>query len=445
MDIVKVQKDLEAYLCSNNRVRLVLINTNTSRYQMIDCYEDNFLSEGNFRDYVITLAERIPKNVKENFVINMSLKNVKSKITDSSDAYSFSYKMEEPFKSDRYEMVTFWNYKEDLIGAVFSDITKQMKEQKKLHFQCNNFKKKMEFLAKSLTLFFCEIDLETHVCDMWSKKSWFKDFISYEEQVTWILNNFILPEERAMYQEQLALENIIKKTRNGSYEFICKGSYQFCNYILKIVFSTVKEENTGNEKLYIYAEDISKLKEQEDKNQQLLEISKQLLDISQNDGLTGLYNRAAAEKEIKDYFQEEVEESIGALILIDVDHFKFFNDEYGHIVGDKVLKHVALSLRNAFRSKDILCRWGGDEFMILMKGCTGEKVIQSRIERLRMFMGTFSEQEMNLKVSLSIGAAVAHKKESFDELFERTDELLYQVKRNGRDRFLIDAEDKIDV
>lgn len=60
-------------------------------------------------------------------------------------------------------------------------------------------------------------------------------------------------------------------------------------------------------------------------------------------------------------------------------------------------------------------------------------------------MGTFSEQEMNLKVSLSIGAAVAHKKESFDGLFERTDELLYQVKRNGRDSFLIDAEDKIDV
>lgn len=437
MDISNIQKDIESHVYKINHIKVALINLSTVRYQMIDYGKNNLITEGNFRDYVITLAEQLPKNERKNLVIKMSLDNIKKNLDTSLIQYSLHYKLNTTEEEKQNKMVSFSYYDQNHILGIFSDTSMAILKETIIPKQSDNYKAKMKFLAKNLTFFFCEIDISTHICTTYCKKPWMENYPTYEKQIEWILDNFVKPEQRKQYEKDLTLENVLKNVRNNRFEITCNGSYNFSSYIIKMVFCVDKNDITEKEVLYFYAEDISEIKAQEDKNRQLLEISQQLLDLSQNDGLTGLYNKTAAEREIRNCFSYNTQSPTGALILLDVDNFKYVNDEYGHIVGDKVLKHVATSLTNSFRSMDILCRWGGDEFMVMMKGVTSMKIIESRLERLRMFMKSLEEKNLSLKVTLSIGATMIRENEDFDELFRRADERLYQVKKNGRNSFLI--------
>lgn len=440
MDIAGVRMNLEAHINKDKRVRFALIDINTQSLQMFDLSLDKIIYEGNFRDYVITLAEQVKMEKRKDFVIGMSLEHVRRNLLEFTGEYTIYYELENTGAERRCEMASFWHFDKTHLAAVFADAEKLLQEKRAADRNCSSFKAKMEFLAKSLTLFFCEADIETHACRMLGEKSWMKEFESFEEQMNWILVNFIKVEDRQRYQKIFALENILEnvKIHSGTHELVLNGVYMHSDYIVKLVFHIVKEDDSETEKLYFYGEDISEIRAQEDKNRQLLEISRQLLEISQNDGLTGLYNKTAAEKAIRNYTFYNTKNSSNVLIMIDVDNFKYFNDKFGHMAGDEVLKHVAASLKNAFRSDDIVCRWGGDEFMVMMKGITSARVVRSRLERLRLFMKDLEEEEMHLNVTLSIGAAIMRQGESFDELFQRTDELLYQVKRDGRNDFRIE-------
>lgn len=438
MDLSNIQKDIESHVCKTNYIKVALINLNTVRYQMIDYRKNNLITEGNFRDYVVTLAAQLAKHERKNLVMKMSLDNIKKNLDTSPISYSILYTLNTKEEEKRDERVSFSYYDENYVIGIFSDTSIAISKESLMPNESNNYKAQMEFLARNLTFFFCEIDISTRICNTYCKKPWMKVYPTYEKQIEWILENFVKSEHRRQYQEDLILENVLRNARNNRFEIICNGSYKFSSYIIRMVFCIDRNKNTGKEVLYFYAEDISEIKAQEDKNRQLLEISQQLLDLSQNDGLTGLYNKTAAEREIRNCFSFSNDSPAGALILLDVDNFKDVNDEYGHIVGDQVLKHVAASLTNSFRSMDILCRWGGDEFMVMMKGVTSIKIIESRLERLRMFMKSLEEQTLSLNVTLSIGATMIRENENFDELFRRADERLYEVKKNGRDSFLID-------
>lgn len=440
MDLVEVRDKLEAYIYQDKRVRLALIDVDTEAFQMLDLSQDKIIHEGNFRDYVIALAEQVKMEGRKEFVMGMSLEHIQRSLLECSGEYSIYYELGNARSGRSCERAGFWRFDEAHLAAVFTDAEKSLSEREAIAKRCDSLYTKMKFLAKYLTLFFCEADIETHACRMLGEKSWMQEFTSFEEQMDWILDNFVKPEDRQRYQKLFELENVVNnaKIHRDTYELILNGAYKQSDYIVKLVFHIMKVDGAEAEKLYFYGEDISEIKAQEDKNKQLLEISRQLLEISQNDGLTGLYNKTAAEKAVRNCTYQNLKNAVNVLIMIDVDHFKYFNDEYGHMAGDEVLKHVAESLKNAFRSDDIVCRWGGDEFMVLMKSVTSIRAVKSRLERLRLFMKALEEQEPSFKVTLSIGAAVMHQGESFDELFQRTDELLYQVKKGGRDAFCIE-------
>lgn len=146
-----------------------------------------------------------------------------------------------------------------------------------------------------------------------------------------------------------------------------------------------------------------------------------------HDALTGLFNRGAY-----DLMMESADTKHMALILIDVDYFKTVNDTYGHAVGDKVLKRVADLMRTSFRSVDILCRIGGDEFVVVMT-----RVNSSMKQLVMNKMGHMNEILQHPKddlppVSLSVGVAFSDRENPKGDLFHDADSALYRVKKAGR-------------
>ncbi|MFZ6864246.1 sensor domain-containing diguanylate cyclase [Undibacterium sp. Ji67W] len=124
-------------------------------------------------------------------------------------------------------------------------------------------------------------------------------------------------------------------------------------------------------------------------------------------------------------------------VLLDIDLFKKINDKQGHQVGDHVLKEIAAISKRSLRESDVLCRWGGEEFLILLKNCTLEKAT-SIAENLRAtianndFSRTTDLTRTRLSITVSMGVAECRDSETEDSVFERADQALVQAKENGR-------------
>ena len=146
-----------------------------------------------------------------------------------------------------------------------------------------------------------------------------------------------------------------------------------------------------------------------------------------HDALTGLFNRGAY-----DLLMESADTEHMALLLIDVDYFKSVNDTYGHAVGDKVLKRVAEILRHSFRSVDILCRIGGDEFAVVMTR-VNSSMKQLVINKIKDANDLLQHPKDDLPpVSLSVGVAFSDRENPQGDIFKDADTALYRVKEAGR-------------
>jgi diguanylate cyclase (GGDEF)-like protein len=167
-----------------------------------------------------------------------------------------------------------------------------------------------------------------------------------------------------------------------------------------------------------------------------LRYRQQLVRLASLDGLTGLANRRrTAELATKALTLAGENDTPLAIALIDMDHFKIINDLCGHATGDFVLKGFARVGRESIRADDVLGRWGGEEFLLIMSGATLE-VALATLERLRTL--TFGihlpPSGAGLRVSLSAGVAVYDRSvRSLDELIARADAALYVAKNEGRD------------
>lgn len=159
---------------------------------------------------------------------------------------------------------------------------------------------------------------------------------------------------------------------------------------------------------------------------------------AEHDALTGLYNRGAYEQLLASH---QADGNI-ALLWVDVDCFKNFNDQYGHDTGDKVLQKVAQTLRRGFRASDYVCRTGGDEFAVIMVNITNRQqtVVLRRAQAVQNELRT-SKDELP-PVTLSIGAAFSEQCGPEDSLFKMADQALYRVKEAGRDGCAFYGEEK---
>ncbi len=146
------------------------------------------------------------------------------------------------------------------------------------------------------------------------------------------------------------------------------------------------------------------------------------------DFLTGLWNRRYVEKQL-----EEIDLTGAYIILTDIDYFKSVNDKYGHLCGDYILKEVSQVLKNAFRNDDLVCRWGGEEFLIYLKNVKNLNV-KDKLERIRKTVEetTYEYNEHAFKVTLTFGFVHIVEDLSMDENIEKADAALYYGKNKGR-------------
>lgn len=159
--------------------------------------------------------------------------------------------------------------------------------------------------------------------------------------------------------------------------------------------------------------------------------------MATTDSLTGLFNRQRFETElsqalahIKRYRRDT------SLIMFDLDHFKTINDNYGHNVGDEVLVELAKRSKSIVRESDILARWGGEEFIIILPETDAETAAEVA-ERLRQYMETEPYSQVG-KVTISLGVTAILSTDTKDSLLKRLDTALYEAKRFGRNRVVAD-------
>ena len=167
-------------------------------------------------------------------------------------------------------------------------------------------------------------------------------------------------------------------------------------------------------------------------------IEQELERQASRDHLTGAYNRRAFDAALRQaMLQAEQAGQPLALLLLDIDHFKAVNDRHGHDLGDRVLQSMARRLGNSLRSSDLLARWGGEEFAILLPG-TPLSGAQVFAERLRSRVAERPLQ--GLSITVSIGISGFRPGEGSDALLGRADSALYRAKRGGRDSVVIAGE-----
>lgn len=162
-------------------------------------------------------------------------------------------------------------------------------------------------------------------------------------------------------------------------------------------------------------------------------LQKSILSLIGTDSLTGLYNRRSCnemlEKAIAEYKKEGKE---FAVVIGDIDGFKWFNDTYGHLAGDQVLKRVSKVMQEYIQGKGSVFRWGGEEFLIIYKGENPLDEMEELLEKIRNCKIEYKEQTM--QVTMTWGISRYRQNDTIESVLKRADERLYYGKANGKNQ-----------
>lgn len=206
------------------------------------------------------------------------------------------------------------------------------------------------------------------------------------------------------------------KLQNGDYTWF-KGSETYLRYkdgqIYKIVGRIVKIHE-------------QRLKE--------IDLEKE----SKKDRFTGVYNKATFEALASEHFEYNISKYNNALIIIDIDNLKHINDSMGHLVGDETIRMIARVIKDLFSGNDIVGRIGGDEFAVLIKEMTSQKVIELKLDSLLRSIAQIGE-EINCThgMGASIGVAISPRDgNDYKTLYKNADNALYIAKKLGKNRYI---------
>ncbi len=169
--------------------------------------------------------------------------------------------------------------------------------------------------------------------------------------------------------------------------------------------------------------------------QELAQSKQKLERLAVTDALSGLYNRH--------YFSQVSEEflllskrnkSVMSIVILDIDHFKKINDRYGHGVGDGVIQHIAKILQNVTRESDIVCRWGGEEFLLLLPetDVDGAYTIAESIRKTIEHSPVVIDDDLKIIYRASFGVSVVHSEAGINKAINDADHALYEAKNLGR-------------
>lgn len=160
--------------------------------------------------------------------------------------------------------------------------------------------------------------------------------------------------------------------------------------------------------------------------------------MSMKDSLSSIYNKQASEAAARQYLTACNPSVVCSFLVLDLDDFKKVNDTKGHIAGDRILGCVGKILLNLFRHTDIVGRFGGDEFLILVKGTASPVLIEKKCQAIQEALQQISRMEIDMQVSCSLGVVLVQKQPvDYDTLFLTADRALYEAKRAGKAQYCI--------
>lgn len=177
-------------------------------------------------------------------------------------------------------------------------------------------------------------------------------------------------------------------------------------------------------------------KESRTPDRKLMDYNNQLVDQANTDALTGLYNRRKARNYLQDIVESKLYNSI-SLCICDIDFFKKVNDNYGHDIGDVVLKQIAQTMKTSLTNNNLIARWGGEEFLIVFPSSNGDEAyillneLKDNIKKMEFHAG-----DKTFKVTMTYGLAEYDFYSSMDDNIKDADEKLYMGKENGRDQIV---------
>lgn len=433
----KISSKLISTICKN--VGLITIQTHEVTLFSI---HDGTVSPPIYCTYdtiISKLSEYVSAPHREQLVQEMQLSHILAELDKSQNSDRIELKFTN-FLDENFRFKISAAYYDDLRSSIvlaFMDETIHDREQLELIKKLRRTEDRFDFLRTHICDDFIEVNIQTGECSTIHANSSMVSKDIYKEQIEWFAKNIVAEEERAAYIADFDLDNLLMSLRKNDNFYTASYSliYKDGRHDVLIVSALIQDSvESGYEYIISFAQDITVIKQQEAQN-------KRLIEIIQHDGLTGLYNRSAAEQLINKHLAEDLSHTPGTLAIIDIDYFKQVNDNYGHPMGDFILMQLAKALNEVFRSADILCRWGGDEFLVFLQNVSDEAIIEGRLERLRVKMMACNNRKRSLPITLSIGVAIASPRSTIDSLFKLADSSLYNVKNNGRNGFLI-AEDK---
>lgn len=241
-----------------------------------------------------------------------------------------------------------------------------------------------------------------------------------------------------MFEDSGAMNNLFKRVISG--RKVISGDFRFNDARaedprwIHCLFSCAMEED-GNLLIEVVMYDISERARRE----------KRIRVEAEHDPLTNLYNRRAGARYMEEALNNAAASgSMCAFLLIDLDHFKPVNDKFGHEAGDKVLVQTADRMKASVRRRDMVIRWGGDEFLIILKQGHGPLVVDSIVKKLLMNITApiNIDQTNAVRIGASIGIAMYPDHGSdYDQLTKYADQAMYQVKQLGRNGYCIHGGD----
>lgn len=264
---------------------------------------------------------------------------------------------------------------------------------------------------------------------------------SYQKMAKSYVERFVVSEDRTRAQNQMLPKIILKNLERKKLYFFSLGVRGKDKRYRRMLFQYHYYES-GHQRVLLMISDITEqyhLEQKEKEQMQTIQL------MANTDHLTGLYNRYYCETQIHTYLKEEGLHSCSAFLLIDLDDFKQINDTFGHAAGDQALRDVANLLRQYFRNTDIICRFGGDEFVAFMKDIRDESVLPKLVGRLLgQLHFTYRNEQNELHLGASIGIAIAPKDGlEMDTLYQKADKALYRIKKQGKCGFAI-YDSKVD-
>jgi diguanylate cyclase (GGDEF)-like protein len=160
--------------------------------------------------------------------------------------------------------------------------------------------------------------------------------------------------------------------------------------------------------------------------------------MATTDKLTGLNNRQMFDPIFEQMFKYATRNNATlSTVIIDIDNFKKVNDRHGHTFGDEVLIKVAQLIKQSIRDSDVLCRWGGEEFVIAMPNCNGDEALEFAQQLQQNFARhPFTIGQHSIEIQLSIGLSEKSDTDQSSQLIFRADQALLCAKRNGKNQIV---------